>query len=62
MWIVCAGHNKTETDDQHSIYTDANGAQWKLETIDVERIKLIRTSGTTVLPNSGSLLSGDAAG
>ena len=56
MWIVCAGHNKTETDDQHSIYTDANGAQWKLETIDVERIKLIRTSGTTVLPNSGTLI------
>ena len=56
MWIECAGHDKTEAEDQHSVYADANSAQWKLETIEGARIKVIRTSGSTALPANGALL------
>lgn len=41
--------------DQHSIYRDSNGTQWKLETIESNKIKIIRTSGSTQLPTSGIL-------
>ena len=41
--------------DQHSIYSDSNGTQWKLETITSSKIKIIRVSGNTVLPSSGTL-------
>lgn len=53
MWITCT-HGKTE-DDQHSIYKDANGTQWKLETIDEGKIKIIRVSASGVLPETGTL-------
>ena len=53
QWIV-ANHNKTQV-DQHSVYSDSNGVQWKLETIESERIKLIRTSGTASALSSGTL-------
>ena len=52
MWITTT-HDKTD-DDQHSIYKDTSGGQWKLETIEAERIKLIRTAGY-VLPSTGTL-------
>ena len=42
-------------DDQHSVYKDANGTKWKLETISATKIKVIRTSGTTKLPENGTL-------
>lgn len=53
VWII-GTHDKDAT-DQHSIYQDSNGTQWKLETIESGRIKVIRHSGTTTMPPSGSL-------
>lgn len=55
MWISCAMHGKDANADQHSVYADVNGTQWRLETIEADRIKLIRASGSTVLPETGSL-------
>lgn len=54
MWITCPGHDKTAA-DQHSIYEDSNGVQWKLETIESGRIKLIRVSSAGTLPAIGWL-------
>lgn len=54
MWITCAGHGKDQT-DQHSIYEDSNSTQWKLETIEANRIKIIRVSGSSTLPATGTL-------
>ena len=54
MWITAPSHGKTEA-DQHSMYADSNGTQWKLETIEPDRLKLIRTSSTGTLPASGTL-------
>lgn len=54
MWIECADHGKTAA-DQHSVYLDANSVQWKLETIEDTRIKLIRASSAGVLPDQGTL-------
>lgn len=42
-------------DDQHSVYEDSNGVQWKLETISTEKIKIIRISSSGELPESGAL-------
>ena len=53
VWITCT-HDKTSA-DQHSIYQDSNGAKWKIETIEAGRIKMIRTSGSSAMPSSGSL-------
>lgn len=53
MWITCT-HDKTGN-DQHSIYEDENKNQWKLETIENERIKIIRVSPSGILPTSGTL-------
>lgn len=53
VWITCT-HDKTEA-DQHSTYKDANGAIWKIETIETSRLKMIRQSGTTAMPASGTL-------
>lgn len=54
MWIN-ATTSKTESGDQHSIYKDTNNVQWKLETIEPTRIKVIRVSGSSSLPTSGTL-------
>jgi lysophospholipase L1-like esterase len=54
MWVMCS-HDKTEIEDQHSIYSDNNGTKWKLETIEEKRIKVIRVSGNGTLPASGKL-------
>jgi hypothetical protein len=56
MWVTCGGHGKTETEDQHSVYADANGTRWKLETIEDNRIKVIRVSGYASMPASGELV------
>ena len=53
VWIT-AKHDKTD-DDQHSIYEDANGVQWKLETIEADKIKLVRVSSSGTIPASGTL-------
>ena len=55
MWITASGHDKTEADDQHSIYEASNGTQWKLETIQSGQIKIIRVSGSSALPSTGTL-------
>jgi hypothetical protein len=54
VWITATSHGKTD-DDQHSVYTDANGKNWKIETVEDGRIKMIRTSSTGTLPASGTL-------
>lgn len=54
MWITAAGHGKT-AGDQHSVYADANSVRWKLETIEADRIKLVRVSASGALPASGTL-------
>lgn len=53
MWITST-HDKTGV-DQHSVYADSNGKQWKLETIEHGRIKIIRISSSGTLPSSGTL-------
>lgn len=53
MWITTT-HTKTQT-DQHSVYKDANGTQWKLETIETGKIKLIRINDSGTLPTTGTL-------
>lgn len=54
MWITCVGHGKT-VEDQHSIYKDSNNKEWKLETIETDRIMIIRESSSGTLPASGTL-------
>ena len=54
VWVNVGSHDK-DASDQWSIYQDANGAQWKIETIEPTTIKMIRTSGTTAMPASGTL-------
>lgn len=54
MWITADGHGKTD-DDQHSVYADSNGVQWKIETVESGRLKIIRVSSSGTLPASGTL-------
>lgn len=54
MWITCANHGKT-VEDQHSIYKDSNNKEWKLETIEENRIMIIRVSASGTLPETGTL-------
>ena len=51
---IFGSFDKTEN-DQHSIYQDTNGKQWKLETIGDTQIKIIRVSSSGTLPQSGTL-------
>lgn len=53
VWITCT-HDKTAA-DQHSTYRDVNNAVWKIETIEASRLKMIRQSGSTSMPASGTL-------
>lgn len=54
--LITATHDKTEHDDQHSIYADSNGAAWELETISEGQIKIILESGSaSSFPSSGTL-------
>ncbi|WP_283694317.1 BppU family phage baseplate upper protein [Clostridium perfringens] len=56
MWVYCT-HDKN-IDDQHSIWQDANGAKWKLETIEPTRIKFTRVNGhTSPVPSSPGVLT-----
>ncbi len=49
--------DKTEAEDQHSLYRDEAGKTWKLEAITAERIKLIAVpaDGGVSFPASGTL-------
>lgn len=54
--IITCSHDKTEADDQHSIYRDANYNTWKLETINNDNIKIIFVSGNASnFPSTGTL-------
>lgn len=53
IWITTE-HTKTQS-DQHSVYKDSNNTQWKLETIESSRIKLIRINSSGTLPSNGTL-------
>ncbi|MDM0922490.1 BppU family phage baseplate upper protein [Clostridium perfringens] len=56
IWVYCT-HDKT-TRDQHSIWQDANGAKWKLETIEPNRLKLTRfESHTNPIPTAPGILT-----
>lgn len=53
--IITCTHNKT-SDDQHSVYRDALGGTWKLETIEDTKIKIIAVSSEgRNFPESGTL-------
>ena len=54
-WVKVSSHTKTAT-DQESVYRDANGVLWQLETIEATQLKMKKygdTSGT--MPASGTL-------
>lgn len=54
--VITCTHDKTEAQDQHSIYKDGNNVQWKLETILDGQIKIIAVSGEgREFPNTGTL-------
>ena len=54
--IITCTHDKTEAEDQHSIYKDANNATWKLETIESGQIRIIAVSSEGVyFPTTGTL-------
>lgn len=52
-WIIC-DHDKTD-EDQHAIYVDENGNEWKLETIEDGQIKIISTKYLSLSAASGTL-------
>jgi lysophospholipase L1-like esterase len=54
MWVTSNNHDKT-INDQHSVYKDSNNTEWKLETIETDKIKIIRIMGSTALPATGTL-------
>lgn len=55
--IITCSHDKTESDDQHSIYKDGNNVQWKLETINENTIKILCVTGEgTNFPTTGTLV------
>lgn len=45
-WVACPGHGK-DTTDQKSVYKDANGNQWQIETIQTTQVKMIPSGGAT---------------
>lgn len=54
--VITTTHDKTEAQDQHSIYEASNGSKWKLETIDNGAIKIMLVSGNAItFPASGTL-------
>ena len=54
--VITCTHDKTEAQDQHSIYKDAANNQWKLETIEAGSIKIMLVSGNAAtFPATGTL-------
>ena len=54
--VITCTHDKTEADDQHSIYKDSTNATWKLETIEAGQIKILAVSGEGAdFPSTGTL-------
>ena len=54
VWITCK-HDKTP-EDQHSLWTDATGASWILETIEKDRLKFKRNRQHVPKPEKGQLI------
>ena len=53
---ITATHDKTEAQDQHSIYQAGNGSRWRLETIEAGSIKIDWIFGDAAsFPVSGTL-------
>ena len=52
-WLSCT-HSKTDG-DQESIYDDDNGVKWQLETIEEERLKFKKYSGSGIMQPNGVL-------
>lgn len=55
MWFDCR-HNK-DISDQHSLWRDANGGIWKLETIAPSRMIMIRLEPFAELPEAPGILT-----
>lgn len=56
IWVYCT-HNKN-SGDQHSIWQDAKGAKWKLETIESNRLKFTRyNQQTSPIPTAPGVLT-----
>ena len=55
MYWITANNNQKTASDQESIWEDTNGVQWQLETIETNRLKFKKYSGTGVMPSSGTL-------
>ena len=55
MYWLTATENQKTASDQESIWEDANGVQWQLETVETNRLKFKKYSGTGVMPSSGTL-------
>lgn len=53
-WITSTTHNKTDA-DQESIWQDTNGTKWQLETIETNRLKMKKYSGSGAMPANGTL-------
>lgn len=54
MWVY-TDYNM-DAEDQHSIWMDENGNEWKLETLDIRRLKFLPYGNNTgVRPESGKL-------
>lgn len=54
IWVTC-NHNK-DASDQHSVWTDDKGNQWKLETIEESCLKFLRcNSCARQKPDAGKL-------
>ena len=54
-WVKVSSHTKTAS-DQESIYKDANGVLWQLETIESNQLKMKKyTDASGTMPASGTL-------
>lgn len=54
--IITCAHDKDEAVDQHSVYRDSAGVQWKIETVYDDSIFIIAVSGEgREFPESGTL-------
>lgn len=54
--IISCTHDKTEAQDQHSIYKDSNNNTWKIETVYSNSIKIIKVTGNSAtFPSTGTL-------
>lgn len=54
--VITCTHDKVEAVDQHSVYKDSTGVQWKIETVYDDSILIIAVTGEgTNFPETGTL-------